>query len=635
MLVTTREFIKLIMVFIAIVLTGCGGGGESSSSASPTYTISGTVSGGASSNVTVNLMGANKMATTTDLSGNYSFTGLANGNYTVNPTLAGYMFNPSNTAVTISGANVSGTNFTATANIAPTQSLSGTVTGAVKSNVLIALSGAATATTLTNISGNYSFTGLPNGSYTATPTLTGYNFSPHSENITISGENVTIGDFVAAAVPIPTYSISGTVSGAVLAGVRINFTGASTATSTTDTNGNFTLSGLSNGSYTATPTLAGYTFSPANFAVTVSGANVSSVNFVANASISPTYSLSGTITGSVLQNVLITLSGAGSATTLTNASGNYSFSGLTNGSFAITPSLTGYTFSPSSKTATISGANATASNFVATAVPASTYSIFGAVSGAVTSNVTINLTGATKKSVITDFNGNYRISGLVNGGYTVTPSRTGYTFNPTNTAIDISNANVSGTNFIATAVAATLQSITVSPLNPSIPEGLTQQLTVTGVYSDGTTLDITSTANWSSDTLCAATVSSTGLVTTITGLNKCAILGSLGNTATILVSAGGRSGSTKISVTQPALVDIEVFPSNRTIAVGENIHFSALGHYSNGSTLTFTQPVSWSSYIPDVATVDSSGDVHGWKAGYSIIRATYSGVIGQAHLTVK
>ena len=72
--------------------------------------------------------------------------------------------------------------------------------------------------------------------------------------------------------------------------------------------------------------------------------------------------------------MLITLSGAGNATTQTNASGNYSFSGLANGSYTVTPTLTGYTFSPTSTAVSISDANATVGNFVSTAVPYS-YSI--------------------------------------------------------------------------------------------------------------------------------------------------------------------------------------------------------------------------------------------------------------------
>ena len=66
--------------------------------------------------------------------------------------------------------------------------------------------------------------------------------------------------------PESTYVISGTVSingGGTLAGVTVTLSGASTGTATTDASGNYTLSGLANGSYTISPSLTGYTFSPA------------------------------------------------------------------------------------------------------------------------------------------------------------------------------------------------------------------------------------------------------------------------------------------------------------------------------------------------------------------------------------
>jgi hypothetical protein len=38
---------------------------------------------------------------------------------------------------------------------------------------------------------------------------------------------------------------------------------------------------------------------------------------------------------------------------------------------------------------------------------------------------------------------------------------------------------------------AILSSIAVTPANPSVPEGITQQFAATGTYSDGTSFDIT------------------------------------------------------------------------------------------------------------------------------------------------
>ena len=76
-----------------------------------------------------------------------------------------------------------------------------------------------------------------------------------------------------------TYSVSGTItngSGVGIAGVNVSNGSAST---TTGSNGAWTLSNLNNGSYTITPSLGGYTFAPANRSVTVNGANVTGQDF--------------------------------------------------------------------------------------------------------------------------------------------------------------------------------------------------------------------------------------------------------------------------------------------------------------------------------------------------------------------
>jgi hypothetical protein len=42
----------------------------------------------------------------------------------------------------------------------------------------------------------------------------------------------------------------------------------------------------------------------------------------------------------------MTQAGVGSATTKTDALGHYAFAGFVDGSYSVTPSLTGYTFAP-------------------------------------------------------------------------------------------------------------------------------------------------------------------------------------------------------------------------------------------------------------------------------------------------
>src|SRR5208282_571958 len=64
-----------------------------------------------------------------------------------------------------------------------------------------------------------------------------------------------------------------------------------------------------------------------------------------------------------------------------------------------------------------------------------------------------------------------------------------------------------------TVTAATLVSITVTPVSPSIAKGTTKQFTATGTYTDTSTQDLTTQATWVSGTASVATISSTGLAT--------------------------------------------------------------------------------------------------------------------------
>ncbi|WP_283744331.1 SdrD B-like domain-containing protein [Sideroxydans sp. CL21] len=116
--------IKLLLgILFGIAVAACGGGGGygggyggGGMGGSPVggYNISGTVSGGSTnhSGVMINLSGAATMSSITAAGGYYIFTGLANGSYTVTPTLMGYTFTPPSTSVTVNVNSYSNVNFT-------------------------------------------------------------------------------------------------------------------------------------------------------------------------------------------------------------------------------------------------------------------------------------------------------------------------------------------------------------------------------------------------------------------------------------------------------------------------------------------------------------------------------------------
>jgi formylglycine-generating enzyme required for sulfatase activity len=450
-----KKIFAVLAALLLLVLMACSSGSDDGGDTTQpkTYSITGQIISNSTglAGVIVSLSGASMAQTITDSSGNYSFTGQSNGDYTVSPSLSGYVFSPSGTVVTISHTDKAGIDFTATASTTPTYSIFGTVGGAVTSGVTINLTGAATASTKTDSSGNYNFTGLSDGNYAVAPSKTGYTFLPSSTAITVSGANKPNINFTATTSTVPTYSISGTVSGGVLSGVIINLTGATTASTTTDSSGNYSFGNIANGNYTMTASKTGYTFIPVR-SITVNGANITGQNFAATAN---TYNISGTVSGAVVSGVNITLTGTGSVSTTTDASGNYSFSGAANGSYTITPSMTGYTFNPTSSSLTVNNVDVTGKNFTSTA---NTYSISGTVtfSSVGLSGVIVRLTGTVPGSTTTDSSGNYNFSNVSIGNYTITPSLTDYTFNPTNRSITIINADVTKQNFTLATVAEPL-----------------------------------------------------------------------------------------------------------------------------------------------------------------------------------
>ena len=84
-----------------------------------------------------------------------------------------------------------------------------------------------------------------------------------------------------------------------------------------------------------------------------------------------------------------------------------------------------------------------------------------------------------------------------------------------------------------------LASIAVSPQGADVVLGRTLPFTATGVYTDGSTQDLTSSVQWSSSATAVATISSTGLTTSV----------AVGSTS-ITAASGSTSASATLTVTQ-------------------------------------------------------------------------------------
>jgi trimeric autotransporter adhesin len=184
--------------------------------------------------------------------------------------------------------------------------------------------------------------------------------------------------------------------------------------------------------------------------------------------------------------------------------------------------------------------------------------------------------------------------------------------------------SVSGTTVLTVAAPTpVLQSISITPANLSVTVGQTQQLAATGIYSDRSTRDLTSSVTWNSSQPGVVGITGTGLAS---GLGV--------GSSTITASLGAISGSAAVSVSSFALVSIAVTPNNPSIALGTNQQFVAIGTYSDGSTLNLTRSAAWNSASATIATANASGLTTSASPGQVTVSATVAGIGGSTSLTV-
>jgi large repetitive protein len=216
-----------------------------------------------------------------------------------------------------------------------TAALTGTVLSAADNSPI---SGAVvvigTQTQTTGATGKFSMTGLPTGSQNIGIAAPG--FLPYSKSITLVAGTQDMTFLMSQTVTQA--ALSGTATsidtGAVLAGVHISAGGKST---TTDSDGNYSLTGLTVGTVTGSASLSGYATVTKSITL-VTGQNTWN----------PQLTDLGNVTGTVKDSVTsVALAGVtvklGTMTATTNAAGQYTISKVPSGPYNMTFSLSGYT----------------------------------------------------------------------------------------------------------------------------------------------------------------------------------------------------------------------------------------------------------------------------------------------------
>jgi hypothetical protein len=284
---------------------------------------------------------------TADASGNYSLNVSYDWSGTVSPSKTGYSFTPPNRSYSNVTTDQINQNYTATLNH---YFISG---NAGQSGVTLTWIDTTEKTTVSDLLGNYSIS-VPYGwSGNVTPTKDGYTFSPPSRpysNITVDQTNQ---DYVAT---LNTYTITGNTS---QGNVTLTWTDEIEKTTTSDLSGNYSITIPHGWSGTVTPSKTGYSFIPINRVYSNITSDTTNQNYLASLN-------HYTITGNTDQgNVTLTWIDGTEQTTISDLTGNYSITVLHGWSGTVTPSKTGYTFSPVNRTYTSLGSDTTNQNYIA------------------------------------------------------------------------------------------------------------------------------------------------------------------------------------------------------------------------------------------------------------------------------
>jgi hypothetical protein len=403
------------------------------SSVSPTFTISGVISGGGGSNATVTLQGAASATTTANASGSYNFVGLYNGTYSVTPANAGFNFTPSTQTVAINGGNVTA-NFSS-AGVTPT----GLATDVVVSKDNPAGS-SISSTTFSTAAGNELLLAFIGGDNSGS--------GPNTTVTSVNGGGLTW-------VLVQRTNVQFGTSEIWRAFAPIKLTNASVTA-------NFSMS-------VPASTISVVSFTGADYSGTNGSGAIGAIGTGSSSSGAPTASLTTTRNNSWVYGVGNDWDLAVARTPGASQNIVHQYLAPNNDTYWVQAVNT--TTPLSGTTVTLNDTAPTADRYnlsiveilpLAGAAPA-TSAISGNISGAGGNGATVTISGATTASVAADASGNFSFQGLTSGSYTITPTQSGFDFAPTSQNIDVSGSDVSGVNFISTASAIDLSSLALNP----------------------------------------------------------------------------------------------------------------------------------------------------------------------------
>ncbi|MBJ6727719.1 Ig-like domain-containing protein [Geomesophilobacter sediminis] len=177
-----------------------------------------------------------------------------------------------------------------------------------------------------------------------------------------------------------------------------------------------------------------------------------------------------------------------------------------------------------------------------------------------------------------------------------------------------------------TVTPAALMALSLDPPAQTIALGTTCGFTATGLYSDGSSRELTREVSWqASDPAVAAAETGSGAEGNFTSTS----VGSVLVTATLQ----GVQGTAALTVSPARLVSLSLTPEHPSLPLGTSVALTAVGTFSDGSTQPMGS-VTWLSSNADVVGVSNAGTATSHGIGTATVSASVGSVRGNTTLTV-
>jgi len=170
---------------------------------------------------------------------------------------------------------------------------------------------------------------------------------------------------------------------------------------------------------------------------------------------------------------------------------------------------------------------------------------------------------------------------------------------------------------------ASLNSIDITLRGQSIAKGTSLPLIATGIYSDNSARDITTSVTWFS--------ADTNIIHVNNQLEKAGLASGINpGTTQVKATSGSITSSAEVTVTEATLVDIYIDNLSAEVIIDTSLPLQAIGIFSDGTTQVLTDQVVWRSSDTGVTSVSNNeanpGELNAITTGSSTISVTFNNI---------